>query len=96
MSPEEVAVNVERIVKKAQERVGPNSIGAKQYYVPGVPQKFESMSLGDLVQYVEEEVLDLVNYSCMLYIRLERIKELMVKVEVEKHKLKHGDRIVES
>lgn len=93
MAPAEVAENVRRIVGLAQERVGPNSIGAQQYYREGQPQRFETMSLGDLVQYVEEEVLDLVNYSCMLYIRLERIKQLMIQVEVKKHELKDRDRI---
>lgn len=74
MTPSELAAEVARVVAEAQSRVGPDSIGARQYYVEGQPQKFETMSFDALAQYYREELLDLVNYAVMTTIRLDRLR----------------------
>jgi hypothetical protein len=56
------------------DRVGPDSVGAKQYVVPGQPQKFETMDFDGLCDYYEEELRDLVNYAVMTHIRLGRLR----------------------
>jgi len=75
MTPQQLAERVEAVVERAQERVGPDSIGAQQYYVEGQPQKFETMDPEELIDYVTEEALDLVNYGVMLVIRLDRFRD---------------------
>lgn len=81
MSPQELSDTVATVVARAQDRVGPGSIGAQQYSVPGQPQKFETMELDALLEYVEEEALDLINYGVMVVVRLERLREAMALVE---------------
>lgn len=68
MSPEELANEVEAVIRECRERV--EGVGALQYWTPGQPQKFESMDLDALFEYAEEELRDYVVYSVMLRIRL--------------------------
>lgn len=79
MTPQELAENVETVIRQCTERVGPDSIGARQYYVEGQPQKFETMSFPDLAQYYREELLDLVNYAVMTTIRIDRLQAAFVE-----------------
>ena len=76
MTPTDLSDAVLEIVRKAQARVGPGSIGAEQYHVDGQPQKFETMPLAKLAEYMQEESLDLVNYGTMMSIRAERLKRI--------------------
>ena len=46
-------------------------VGDEQYS-EGEAQKFETMSLDELFQYLDEELLDQINYAVMLQIRLQR------------------------
>lgn len=62
------------VAKLCADRVGPDSVGAKQYVVPGQPQKFETMDFDGLCDYYEEELRDLVNYAVMTHIRLGRLR----------------------
>lgn len=48
-------------------------VGAEQYH-NGAYWKFEEMSVEELVEYAEEEVMDLGNYAMMLYVRIQRIR----------------------
>jgi hypothetical protein len=73
MTPAELSTWVAEIVTEAQERVGPGSIGAQQYYVEGHPQRFETVPLAELVTMCREEYLDTINYAVMMIIRLDRI-----------------------
>lgn len=79
MTPQDVADAVETVMRRAQARVGPGSIGAQQYSAPGQPQKFETMSLDGLLDYYQEELLDVINYSTMLVIRLDRMRAEMAR-----------------
>jgi hypothetical protein len=74
MTPAELATNVRVFINLCTARVGPDSIGAKQYHVDGQPQKFETMPLDDLFEYIEEEIRDLANYATMLHIRIDRLR----------------------
>jgi hypothetical protein len=74
MTSQELADEVARVVADAQSRI--LTVGADQYTEPD-GQKFESMPLANLVEYVREEALDLVNYGVMLSIRVERLKAAM-------------------
>jgi hypothetical protein len=47
-------------------------VGADQYS-EGDRQRFETMPLGDLIQYAREEAQDLAVYATMLDIRLQRL-----------------------
>lgn len=81
MTPQELSDAVAEVVADAQARVGPDSIGARQYHVEGQPQRFESMPFADLIEYVREEALDLVNYGVMLTIRIQRLKDANREVQ---------------
>lgn len=74
MTPQELAEHVATVIRQCTERVGPDSIGAQQYYVEGQPQTFETMTLDALAEYYEEEIRDLINYGVMTHIRLERLR----------------------
>lgn len=56
------------IGEKAAARI--LGVGDEQYS-EGETQKFETMSLDDLFQYLDEELLDQINYAVMLQIRLQ-------------------------
>ena len=81
MTPQELANEVATVVSRAQERVGPGSIGAEQYHVDGQPQRFETMPIDGLIEYATEETLDLVNYGVMLTIRLDRLRRVLEQNE---------------
>lgn len=72
MRSSELAEAVAQMVSMASERV--NGPGDEQYSL-GDEQKFESMPLDELLTWTEEELIDLVVYSTMLWIRLERIRK---------------------
>jgi hypothetical protein len=74
MTPHELSEEVREVVTLAQDRVGPGSIGAEQYHVPGRPQQFETMELRKLAAYMLEESLDLINYGVMMSIRAQRLQ----------------------
>lgn len=80
MTPTELADEVEAVIRECRERV--EGIGAQQYYVPGQPQKFETMPMGDLVRYAKEEMLDEINYNVMRLIRLDRETASLVRDRV--------------
>jgi hypothetical protein len=75
MTPADLSDEVAKVVRDAQDRVGPDSIGARQYHVEGQPQKFETMSLDGLAEYMYEEALDLINYGVMMSIRALRLRD---------------------
>jgi hypothetical protein len=74
MTPDELAKEVAKVIQQAASRVGPNSIGAQQYYVEGEPQKFETVDWAKWFEYMREEWLDTINYSVMMCIRLNRLE----------------------
>lgn len=78
MTPEELALEVEAFIEECRERV--EGVGARQYYKPGEPQKFETMILDELFEYAEEELRDCVVYATMLRIRLRRLRDKMFYV----------------
>lgn len=78
MTSEQLAAEVARIVADAQNRI--LGVGAEQY-TESDGQRFESMELADLVDYVREETLDLINYGVMLTIRIDRIKAQFAKID---------------
>lgn len=71
---EELAHYVADFIGGACSRV--MGTGAIQYEENG-QQKFESMSLDELVDWTIEELQDVAVYACMLSIRVERVKELV-------------------
>lgn len=72
MTSEELAEETERIISCAQSRI----LGTgKNQYSTGGTQKFEEMTPLDLLDEAQDEILDLINYSVMTYIRVERIKQ---------------------
>lgn len=76
MTPQELADHLPIILAKCQERT--LGVGAQRYSDEGEegrPQRFETMSLDALMEYVEEELLDIVNYSVMVWIRFTRLRE---------------------
>jgi len=49
-------------------------VGADQYQLADGSQQFETMPLGDLYAWAEEELLDVGVYAAMLAIRLRRVR----------------------
>jgi hypothetical protein len=73
MTPQELAGEVAETVALAQSRI--TGIGADQYHeVATGRQKFEDMPLDALIEYAEEEALDLINYAVMARIRYARVR----------------------
>jgi hypothetical protein len=64
------------IVKKAQSRI--LGVGHEQY-AQQERQKFESVSIDDLLELSEEELLDQINYAVMGIIRLRRLRFALSK-----------------
>lgn len=81
MKSAELATEVEKIVKEAQSRI--TGIGAEQYAHPDNTQKFERMHLTDLFEYMEEELLDQINYSVMNLLRVRLLKKAVIAVSYE-------------
>jgi hypothetical protein len=74
MSSEDLQDFTVQFNEEAQARIkGP---GNDEYTMDG-HQKFEEMELDELIEYAEEEVLDLANYCAMLFIRLRRIRNAL-------------------
>lgn len=74
MTSEEFADSVTQLISHARSRV--LGIGHHQYS-KGDEQQFETMTLEQLLEWAEEEVVDTVNYVAMLHIRLGRIREAL-------------------
>jgi hypothetical protein len=72
MTSEELADEVEAFIVHAVTRV--RGTGDDQYS-QGASQKFEGMNLDELFVWAEEELVDTVNYSVMLSIRLRRLQK---------------------
>jgi hypothetical protein len=73
MTPQQLADEVAATVRLAQSRV--LGIGRDQYHDAATGrQKFEDMSLDALLEYAEEEALDLINYAVMARIRHARVR----------------------
>lgn len=70
LTSDELAEYVADFVVDAASRV--RGVGNDQYSFPGY-QKFEAMTLPELFEYADEELLDLMNYCVMLRIRLIRL-----------------------
>lgn len=70
LTSDELAQYVADFVVDAASRV--RGVGNDQYSFPGY-QKFEAMTLPELFEYADEELLDLLNYCVMLRIRLIRL-----------------------
>lgn len=71
MTSEELADEVEKFIVHAVTRV--RGTGDDQYS-KGDTQQFEGMNLDELFKWAEEELVDTVNYSVMLSIRLRRLQ----------------------
>lgn len=72
MSSAQLADEVAEAITRATSRIV--GTGNEQYSADGF-QKFESMPIGDLLEYTLEELDDVINYSVMLQIRFRRILE---------------------
>ena len=75
MSPEELSTEVDRFIRDARSRIV--GVGADQYHTEGEPQRFETLDLDHLFEYVREALLDLANYAVMLGIRVERLRAIV-------------------
>ena len=84
MSSEDLAGAVADVVVDATARI--KGVGREQYEEPGF-QKFEAMPLMELFEYADEELLDLINYTVMLRIRLIRIASALLDADV----IENGD-----
>lgn len=71
MTSDELANAVEKFIVEAVTRV--KGTGDDQYG-GGDEQHFESMDLDALFEWTREELYDVVNYSVMLAIRLDRLQ----------------------
>jgi hypothetical protein len=77
MKSNELAVLVGETVKVAQSRI--TGVG-KEQYEENSTQKFEGMSIPDLLVYMEEELLDQINYAVMNYLRVHSMKKAVEKM----------------
>jgi hypothetical protein len=75
MTPAQLAEYVTEFIGECQARV--MGVGAEQYS-NGDQQKFETMPLGDLIQYAREEAQDLAVYAAMVDIRLQRLEAALI------------------
>jgi hypothetical protein len=58
-------------------------VGDEQYSMEGDSfQKFEEMSLNQLFKEFQEEVEDVSNYAAMLWIRMERVRQALIELDV--------------
>ena len=78
MKSSELASLVSDVVQIAQSRI--TGVGKEQYEQQGT-QKFEKMSVPDLLEYFEEELLDQINYAVMNYLRIHNMKLEMQKLQ---------------
>lgn len=78
MTSEELAEAVAQVIADCGERI--MTVGAEQYSEED-SQRFERMKLTDLIEYVNEEALDLVNYGVMVSIRMQRLGRAVALIE---------------
>lgn len=78
MKSNELSALVQQVVEVAQSRI--TGVGKQQYEEQG-NQKFESMSIPDLLEYMEEELLDQINYAVMNYLRIHNMKLEVLKMQ---------------
>ncbi len=77
MTPKQLAAEVQEMIRLCTDRIV--GIGAEQYHdVTTGRQKFEGMPFADLLDYADEELLDLINYTVMAHIRLRRLRAALV------------------
>lgn len=76
MKSKDLAIAVGDVVKLAQTRI--EGVGAEQYTNANDSQKFETMSIPELLEYMEEELLDQINYAVMNYMRVHNVKQEMI------------------
>lgn len=77
MTPENLADEVEATITRCRGRI--LGIGRDQYHDAATGrQKFEGMPFADLLDYADEEILDLINYAVMTRIRLRRLRTALV------------------
>jgi len=75
MTSEQLADCVSDFIVACTTRV--KGVGDEQYS-EGTHQKFEAMSIDELVEWAEEEVQDLAVYAAMLHIRLRRVRQALL------------------
>lgn len=78
MKSTELAQHVHDIVSKAQGRI--LAEGAEQYEAEDGTQQFEVMPMDELAEYLEEELLDQINYSIMMILRLRELRGIMERM----------------
>lgn len=76
MTSEELAAEVEAFVARCRSRV--TGTGDEQYG-NGPVQKFEGLPLMQLIDWALEEIEDVVNYSTMMAIRLQRVRKTLAE-----------------
>lgn len=74
MTSDDLANYVGEFIQDCQARV--RGVGDQQYS-QGTHQKFEAMSLDELLEWAQEEIQDVAVYSAMLDIRLRRVREAL-------------------
>lgn len=71
MTSDQLADEVAQFIAECAARV--RGVGKDQYEGKGF-QKFETMEMDELFEYLEEELRDVANYAAFLVIRLRRIR----------------------
>lgn len=77
MNSKELAEEVGKVVAEAQSRI--TGIGAAQY-ADEDSQKFERITIPELIGMMEEELLDEINYAVMNLVRLRQLKEVLSRI----------------
>lgn len=78
MSSDALADYVGAFIEHAQARItGP---GREQYDRSG-GQRFERLTLAELLTEIQHEVLDIANYAVMFYILISRLEQVVAEVD---------------
>lgn len=77
MTPEELAEQVRPFVDTCVSRV----LVQGREYSDAEGQRFEKVPIQEVIGYAEEELYDLVNYTLMAWIRLQRVREQIARLE---------------
>lgn len=80
LSSEQLSDFVQEYIVECMGRI--RGVGNEQYSQE-THQKFEAMSLEELLTYLQEELMDISNYAAMLHIITERMKHALVVTEGE-------------
>ncbi|WP_367137975.1 hypothetical protein [Saccharothrix sp. HUAS TT1] len=80
MSSEQLAEFVEGYIVECVGRI--RGVGNAQYSQE-THQKFEGMSIEELIGYLQEELMDISNYCAMLHIITERVRQALAVTEGE-------------